>query len=791
VSRSIIHAVAPVRALRGPSPRRLWPATLVALVVLCCAPLSALGASGLRVVSYHGYRVAVPRTWLVYDLARDPAVCVRFNRHAVYLGRPSADQRCPAHAAGRTEAILLEPISAGVASAGGTGAAVSGAGASAGGSGAATIPAAPGADGPSSGSLVNLAHGVVVTATWNGNRDTIRRALGVRLLSALRPSSTAAPPNRATIHPTARLASLSSSIPGGVYTGPGFDACSTPSTSHMSAWGSSSYRAVGVYIGGTNMACAQPNLTPSWVSQESAFGWHVIPIYVGLQAPSNSCGCAAISAGVASSQGAAAARDAVSKAQALGIGQGNPIYFDMEAYGRGGTNSSAVLAFLGAWTTQLHAEGYPSGVYGSDDSGISDLVSRAGAGYAEPDEIWFANWNGVRNTSDPAVPSSEWANHHRLHQYGGGHNETHGGVTINVDGDYVDAPTAAAGSADTAVSVVAASSSPAIYGSLVEGQTLSDGHGNWPGTPTGYAYEWERCSGAGYNCVAIPGATAQSFTLAASDVGHTIRVIEVAIYADGVGIPATSNATGQVRSATPLYWLDTVDGHVFGTVGTSWYGSPSMGGFRGSSIVGMAATADGKGYWLLSGPGRVFAFGNAARLLEPLHKHRFRGIVAAPGGGYWLYTAGGDVSASPGTAWYGAPAANGFHGKSIVGMAATADGRGYWLVSTSGRVFAYGDAAWLGGPRHAQRVRGIVAAPGGGYWVYAANGTVSPSPGTAWYGAPAASGFHGRSIVGMAATADGSGYWLVSAAGRVFAFGDAADPPAPGHGRRIAGITGA
>ena len=62
----------------------------------------------------------------------------------------------------------------------------------------------------------------------------------------------------------------------------------------MSAWGASPYRAVGIYVGGANEACAQPNLSPSWVAQESAAGWVLLPIYVGLQAPNNGCGCAAI-----------------------------------------------------------------------------------------------------------------------------------------------------------------------------------------------------------------------------------------------------------------------------------------------------------------------------------------------------------------------------------------------------------------------------------------------------------------------------------------------------------------
>ena len=39
---------------------------------------------------------------------------------------------------------------------------------------------------------------------------------------------------------------------------------------------------------------------------------------------------------------------------------------------------------------------------------------------------------------DQYVSDSLWADHQRVHQYKGGHKETWGGVTINVDSDYVD-----------------------------------------------------------------------------------------------------------------------------------------------------------------------------------------------------------------------------------------------------------------------------------------------------------------------------------------------------------------
>ncbi len=413
----------------GISTRRRLPGhgVLMLLALLVCSSAIAAPAAGAKAVTYRGYRILVPASWPVYDLSSHPAVCVRFDRHAVYLGRPSSRLRCPAHVVGRTEAILLEPLAA--HSAGGPRQT------------AGLAPASPAAQ-PHEGSLAHPAgHGVLVTATWSRQPAIVARALGISSVGALR--TTSAPAARGPVASAARTAAAAA--PGAVYTGLGFDPCSAPSRAQMSAWSSSPYRAIGVYIGGTNMGCSQPNLTTSWVSAETSAGWHLIPTYVGLQAPSNTCGCAPINPARASSEGTAAAADAIARAQAVGIEAGNPIYLDMEGYGRGGTNTSAVLGFLAAWTSRLHAGGYKSGVYSSAASGIADLVARVGTGFTEPDDLWIADWNGSRSTSDPYVPSNDWTSHRRLHQYSGGHNETYGGVTINVDGDYLDGHTAAAG----------------------------------------------------------------------------------------------------------------------------------------------------------------------------------------------------------------------------------------------------------------------------------------------------------------------------------------------------------
>jgi hypothetical protein len=76
------------------------------------------------VVRFAGYAIDVPANWPVYRLDRDPARCVRYDRHAIYLGEPGGDPLCPAHLVGRVATISLETAgpggTAGPAGRGGT-----------------------------------------------------------------------------------------------------------------------------------------------------------------------------------------------------------------------------------------------------------------------------------------------------------------------------------------------------------------------------------------------------------------------------------------------------------------------------------------------------------------------------------------------------------------------------------------------------------------------------------------------------------------------------------------------
>ena len=366
---------------------------------------AATSAPATQTVTYAGHDFTVPADWPVIDLTQHPTTCVRMDQHAVYLGAPGANQNCPAGLIGRTETLELRSD----ASATEYGLTVN----------------------RTTQTLSGSAPGLTVSASYGTDLAQIENIL----TGAGLPAPTTAPTPAVTPKAVVPAATTSSTD----FTGQGFDPCDAPSADAMSAWkGASPFGAVGIYIGGQDRSCAQPNLTASWVSTEAAAGWHFFPLYPGPQAcvkiGDQNC---VFQLNSPASQGTSAADDAAAQAQALGFGPGSVINYDMEAYPS--SDTTAVLTLLTTWTRELHAEGYKSGVYTSSSSGITDLVDNyTNSAYAMPDVIDDALWNGQANTADPAVPAADWANHQRIHQFSGATNETYGGVEINTDLDYLD-----------------------------------------------------------------------------------------------------------------------------------------------------------------------------------------------------------------------------------------------------------------------------------------------------------------------------------------------------------------
>ncbi len=212
--------------------------------------------------------------------------------------------------------------------------------------------------------------------------------------------------------------------------------------------------------------------------------------------------------------------------------------------------------------------------------------------------------------------------------------------------------------------------------------------------------------------------------------------------------------------------------------------------------VGMAATPDGGGYWLVASDGGIFAFGDARFFGSTggIHLNRpIVGMATTPdGGGYWLVASDGGIFSFGDASFVGSTGSLPLN-RPIVGMAATPDGGGYWLVASDGGIFSFGDARFFGstGSIHLnQPIVGMAATPdGGGYWLVASDGGIFSFGDASFLGSTG--GIHlNQPIVGMAATPDGGGYWLVASDGGIFAFGDVVllwlhrvDPAQPTHRR--------
>jgi peptidoglycan hydrolase-like protein with peptidoglycan-binding domain len=453
-----------------------------ALAVPGSAQAASPAESSGQTVTYRGYRIEVPADWQVVDLAENPRACLRFDRPAVYLGEPADQNDCPSRVVGRTAGLVVEPITARSARQATAATARTP-------RGKATAPSAV-----SSNDTIQVAvedAGVLVTAAHTPGTEQLVR--GVLASAELTAGARRTELPRAAQQSDAAPLAAAGPQPGN-YLGKGFDACTAPSQAAMNAWQASSpYSAVGVYISGSFRGCAQPNLTASWVTNQTNNGWRLFPIDVGRQAPCTNYSLKmSADPATAKSQGVSAAAAAITAASNLGIPPGSAIYSDIEAYTSTASCKAAVLSYLSGWTERLHASGYLSGFYSSAASGIKDAASEYNnSAYTRVDHLFYAWWNGAADTNTGTyVPSTYWSNHQRIHQYVGEVTESYGGYSINIDRDYLDvgtgtppAPTCTGANLDfTAYTTVQSGST----GNLVKAaQCLLKAAGYDPGAPDG------------------------------------------------------------------------------------------------------------------------------------------------------------------------------------------------------------------------------------------------------------------------------------------------------------------
>ncbi len=285
---------------------------------------------------------------------------------------------------------------------------------------------------------------------------TVTAALALVLLAPLAGSTSATADEPA---PQARkLASqrqVALATPGD-FTGYGFDQCVAPTQSAMDAWWKKSpFTAVGIYISGDSRACrTQPNLSPTWVATQVARGWRLLPIALGPQAscqprfprykddfkisPNPTGGYA-----TAAAQGAAEADKNAADAATYGIGAGSTIWYDLEGFNLQDTHCrESALVFTSAWVTRIKALGYIAGFYSSAQLGHQDARRRPPPAPrpVRPAGPHLDRPLGRRAPTPPRPTSREdgWRPGGRMKQYLGGHNETWGGVTINIDSNFID-----------------------------------------------------------------------------------------------------------------------------------------------------------------------------------------------------------------------------------------------------------------------------------------------------------------------------------------------------------------
>jgi hypothetical protein len=449
-------------------------------------------AKPTKTVVYRGYEFQVPASWPVYRLDEHPQTCVRYDVHAVYLGTPGPDMRCPAGLIGRTETVSFVPGQE----------ARSGAGA-----GTAYQPDGPeierlsavhsaitqdATEGELRVVLGGSSSAATVSGTYAADPTVVKQALSTlraapagakdtpqsaspkpasqssasRSAALLRQSSSAAAAAAAPkaapsptysswmgvpAHWPVQIVQTPKAKPTPTPTPPavktpsapvnGFDTCTAPSVTTMSAW-RTDYAAVGIYLGGADAACAHGNLSASWVTRVAALGYGMLPTYVGRQAPCWGGGGLSINPARAATEGESAGADAVDQAKALGLAEGSPVYYDMEAYKGSASCTSAVLTFLGAWNRRVTEAGYVTGMYSSALSGIQDVQSAATArtpGFTVPDAVWVALWDGKPSL---ALGDTAWSQANMNKQYEGNVNRTVGGIRLNIDQDIVGGPVA-------------------------------------------------------------------------------------------------------------------------------------------------------------------------------------------------------------------------------------------------------------------------------------------------------------------------------------------------------------
>ncbi|HYA09292.1 MAG TPA: GH25 family lysozyme, partial [Gaiellaceae bacterium] len=259
-----------------------------------------------------------------------------------------------------------------------------------------------------------------------------------------------------------------------------------------------------------------------------------------------------------------------------------PPVLDLET--TGGLSQSALVQWTQAWLSEVQARTGVSGlIYASPSfwkNALGDTSSFAGSGF----RLWIAHW--TKNAS-PTVPASNWGGFGWTFWQWTDCSQIPGFIHCG-DGDRLNGTNPATfGIARYPAGMPVVATPPTVAGTARAGSALAGVPGTWSGgKPVTFTYQWERCDAAGAGCVPIPGATLETYTPAAPDVGHALVLAVAATSSTGtagasspptLAVTPAGSGTASRPSAivAPSVSGLTQAGQTLTTFAGSWTGAPT------------------------------------------------------------------------------------------------------------------------------------------------------------------------------------------------------------------------
>jgi YD repeat-containing protein len=246
---------------------------------------------------------------------------------------------------------------------------------------------------------------------------------------------------------------------------------------------------------------------------------------------------------------------------------------------------------------------------------------------------------------------------------------------------------------------------PKLSGAPVVGVRLAVTAGSWTKFPVAYRYTWDDCNSKGEACTRVPGANNANYTVASSDVGHTIKA-EVTATNGGGSVQASSAASAVAKASGPEI---------------TEYALPAK-----SEPEGIAAGSDSNLWFTEFGTTKVGKMTPTGTITEYNGggSEELRGITAGPDGNLWfavegisyiknLTTAGKSTGYALGNGRYPVQVAAGPEKEAAVWFT-EAEKAKLGKITTSGAITEY---SVIGEPR------GIIAGPDGNMWFTEVSGS--------------------------------------------------------------------